>query len=156
MEHLKEKAPPAERSIGQRLTPRLAEEGWVAVPALLLRYMGRFPCPSGASGLSMAEVLVLIQLLSFKWTKEPPRPTIEMLMERLDLSRRRVFALLAGLKKKRLLNWERGARGRANRYDLQPLFRALEALADQEKERRLAGVFEAQRARKEANMTPPD
>lgn len=144
-----EKLSPADRSIAHRLTPRLSEEGWVAVPALLLRYMGRFPCPSGATGLTTPEVLILIQLLSFKWTKEPPRPPIEMLAERLDKTPRAVSGILAGLKKKGLLKWERGARGRANRYDLQPLFTALEALADQEAHRKLTAVIEARQERRQ-------
>lgn len=146
-------APPQERSVANRLTPRLAEEGWVAVPALLLRHMARFPCSRGPDGLSPVEVLLLVQLLSFKWTSEAPYPPIKVLAERLGRTERSVYSILSGLKKKGLINWERGLSGRdgepgrANRYDLGPLFRALEQLADEDRERKLTALIEGRRRR---------
>jgi DNA-binding MarR family transcriptional regulator len=84
--------------------------------------------PAGAGGLTPTEAMVVIQLLSFKWGKEPPRPSLRTIATRLGLSVRTVRDTVKRLEELNLLRREYSSQGGCSRYHFDGLFRRLEAL----------------------------
>ena len=107
-------------------TPRLAAEGFTQVSNFFLdRY--------AELGLNSTEVLVLIHLIRYKWTKDDcPFPKYATLANRMGLHHRRVRAIVSSLERrgflKRIERRRTNDRSDTNQYDLAPLFTRLEIL----------------------------
>jgi DNA-binding MarR family transcriptional regulator len=110
-------------NVGERWTPELAKGGWTPIVNTFLERQHLL-------GLSPTEVLVLIHLVSFKWGAAPPRPSAGKIAARMGLSETAVRNNLRALEKKGLLV-RMAQKGRANHFDLEPLFERL-SLTDDE------------------------
>jgi hypothetical protein len=87
----------------------------------------------GALGLSYGEFSLVVQVLSFKWTKDQPRPTARMLAKRMGTTRGTVHQLAHSLKEKgylvrRCVDPQRGVW----EWDFTPLVRKALELEEQD------------------------
>jgi DNA-binding MarR family transcriptional regulator len=97
--------------------PELFDHGFLVVPnSFFERY--------AALGLSTAEALFVLHLMSFKWEDAAPYPTYATLANRMGISDKMVRRYAQSLSKKGYLRrmFQRRA---ANRFDLTALFGAL-------------------------------
>ncbi len=114
--------PPAKRAsrwdIAKRWTPILVEDGFTPVPLTFLTHYG-------AMGITSAEAMLIIHLMSHKWDEKNPFPTFGRIATRMRISETAVRGHARSLEKKKLL--KRITRpGRSNQFDLKPLFERLE------------------------------
>lgn len=114
-------------TVADRWTRRLATP-FVPVSAFFLANYHRLG-PPGSDGLTPTQVLLLLQVLSFKRSPAPPYPSVATLAKLLGLGERRVQQTIRELKGLDLLETSPGPRG-CNRFHLEKLYAALEALMD--------------------------
>lgn len=115
-----------DRLIEHRWTPRLAREGWTPICDFFLVNYHRLK-------VSHTEAMVVIHLMSFKWDTAQPYPALKTIAKRMGITVPSVRTHLRNLENKGLLH--RNFRtGTTTRFDLQPLFNALERLMTQDKE----------------------
>ena len=81
-----------------------------------------------ARGLSSAEAMLVIQLMSFKRDGRAPFPSHKTLATRMGISERMVRQHVRALVELGYLQCERKTAGGVNRYHLEPLFTAREKL----------------------------
>lgn len=98
----------------------LDKHGFVGVPAVFLRRMSSV----GGYGLTPAEAMFIIQVMSYKWSADAPFPAYKSIAERIGVSEVYARKLAKSLEQKGLLRRIR-QKGTMNRYDLSPLFDAL-------------------------------
>ena len=113
-------------SIAAQWTPALAEGKWTPVVDRFLHCYHKLEMTS-------SEAMVIIHIMSHKWTADLPFPAIGTLSERMGVTETAVRNNLRSLEKKSLLR-RLPQKGKANLYDLKPLFKFLE-LSDAELEK---------------------
>lgn len=114
-------------TVADRWTTRLSTP-FVPVSAFFLGNYHRLG-PVGGGGLSATQVLFIVHVLSFKRSAAPPYPSVATLAKLLGLSERRVQQTIRELKALGLLETSPGPRG-CNRFHLEKLYAALEAVMD--------------------------
>jgi len=101
--------------------PELFRDGFVGVPSTLLAVSGKLE-----PKLTPADVLLVLNLMAFKWDEKAPFPSYRTLAERMGVSVAYARKLAASLEKKGYL--VREARiGASNQFNLSPLFERLAA-----------------------------
>jgi len=115
-----------DRSIAARWTERLAAP-FCPVSSYFLQNYHRL---GGSYGLNSTEAMLIVQLVDFKWSASAPYPTTATLATRLGISQRQVRSTLQRLEELGWLFRERPTQSSANRYRLEPLFRRLEQMKD--------------------------
>lgn len=112
-------APPRSRAVSARWSTAIVNRGWVPVA-------NNFLDNYSALGISSREAMLVIHLISYKWGTDAPWPRYDVLAARMGVTSKQVQRLVRALEVKGFLRRERLA-GKANRYDLRPLFAAIEA-----------------------------
>lgn len=126
--------PASKRKMADRWTPKLARSGFCPVSSYFLANYHRLKPHPGAEGLSSTEAMVLIQILDFKWDSKMPFPTISTLATRMGLAPRTVRAAIARVEALGYVERVLAPNGGPNRYKFDGLFKALEAMYDQDLE----------------------
>lgn len=112
------------RSLAARWgSDRLFDEGFVALPATLLRLYARLD-------LSNSELVFILQLMSFKWDENAPFPSYNTLAQRMGITPEMARRHAKSLEHKGLLRRVKRT-GRSNAFDLQPLSAALESFLNE-------------------------
>lgn len=107
--------------IAERWTAQLAETGFTPVVSAFLQHYAHLNPP-----LSAAEAMLVVHIVSYKWTAKAPYPSIKTIAHAMGCSDRYVRKLLEGLQvAKYVTRIERI--GDTNEFDLSGLFAALEA-----------------------------
>jgi len=116
-------------ALARRTTPKLAAHGFCAVPLAFLEHAHRLRTRDGKR-LNASEVLLIVNLLSFKWGEAMPFPSVESLAQRMGMGDRAVRKMLTRLHEAEIV--ERVQRGKraSNRYDMSKLFAKLEGFMD--------------------------
>lgn len=117
-----------DRTLSNRLTPDLAKEHWTAVPDVLLRHHGDM-------GLTPAEALFLIQILSYKWDKRKPYPGLKAIGTSMGVSYSTVRRYAERCRDLKVLKMDH-RKGETCEYDLSPLFSQLEEKAKSDRKKR--------------------
>lgn len=112
-------------TVARRLSKELAKDGFTTVPSLFLEYYNTL-------NVSSSEAILVVHLLSHKWTEKNPFPTFDRLAKRMGMSPTAVRNHARSLEKKGLVKRIHRV-GRSNEYDLAPLFRVLESLGAKKK-----------------------
>lgn len=120
-----------DRSVAARWSTRLATR-FCPVPTYFLENYHRLRPGPNANGLSSTEAMVVIHLVSFKWSARAPFPTVGTIAERMGLHERSVRAAVRNLEQLGYLKREFSRHGGPNRYHFDGLIQALEALMDQD------------------------
>jgi hypothetical protein len=119
MKSLPKPARSTDPRVARRWSPTIVANGFVPLPnTLLWAYCDL--------GMSPQELLLVIQLSSFKWGAASPFPSMGKLADRMNMSDRRVREIVASLESKGLIKRERVANKRYNSFDFAGLIRALE------------------------------
>jgi hypothetical protein len=111
-----------QRDVAQRWTPTLARAGWTPVSDFFLDHFHRLNPP-----ITHGEAMLVVLLMRHKWDDAPPFPGFKSLSKRLGMSITAARQLARRLETKGFLIREQ-QKGETNRFHLQPLFQALEAL----------------------------
>lgn len=108
------------REISKRWTARLVKRGWTPIADVFLEQYAFLKPP-----LTTPEAMLVIQLMKHKWGKAAPYPAFKTLAQRMGISVTAVRGHARRLQSKGYL--ERKIRvGNTNRFNLEPLFAALE------------------------------
>jgi hypothetical protein len=121
-----------QREIGQRWTPRIARRGWTPVSDYFLKNCARLK-------VSPTEAMVIVHLMSFKWDSNAPFPGLKTIASRMGITATSVRTHIRKLEKRELLK-RTFVVGTTNRFNLEPLFRKLEDLLDEDKAARIAAA----------------
>jgi len=125
---IKELTPPEgarARKPADRWTPALVEDGFTPVSNFFLAHYNDLK-----PEITHGEAMLIIQLMSFKWDAQMPYPSYKTLARRMLLKDAQARSLARALEGKRYLH--RHVRmNMPNRFDLTPLFGALEKLRTQ-------------------------
>lgn len=111
-----------QRDVAKRWTPALARAGWTPVSDFFLDNFHRLAPP-----MTHGEAMLVVLLMRHKWDDAPPFPGFKSISKRMGISITAARQLARRLEKKGYLFREKQV-GATNRFHLQPLFRALEAL----------------------------
>lgn len=87
---------------------------------------------ANGNGLTPTEMLVVIQILSFKWSSQAPFPSLRSIATRMHLSVRTVRDTVRRLEGLGLVQRELNPNGGRSRYHFEGLFKQLEALMAQD------------------------
>jgi hypothetical protein len=112
----------AQRDVAKRWTPALARGGWTPISDFFLDNFHRLE-PSMTHG----EAMLVVLLMRHKWDDAPPFPGFKSISRRMGISITAARQLARRLETKGYLIREK-QKGATNRFHLQPLFQALEAL----------------------------
>lgn len=124
--------------VQQRWTPALAKHGFTPVASVFLSNYSKLTPP-----LTVVEAMLVIHLMSFKWSHRAPWPSLTTLAKLLGCSDRYVRKLCSSLEGVGYLKRSRNGR-RTNEFDLSGLFAALEKFqATQTPERPRVGAPDA-------------
>ena len=110
-----------EKSIADRWTKSLAKDGFVPVVNYFLDHYHELK----PYDLTHGEAMFVIHLMRYKWDKESPYPAFKTLAELMGVSDKQTRRYAQRLETKNLLRRE-FQKGSPNKFDLKPLFRALE------------------------------
>jgi hypothetical protein len=101
--------------------------GFLAVPILFLKSYAKLNPP-----LSPAEAIFVLELMTYKWTKDHPFPSYKTLAERMNVTDKMVRRYAQKLEDKHYLQ-RLQRKSKTNEFDLTRLFHALRqiALSDQ-------------------------
>jgi DNA-binding transcriptional ArsR family regulator len=114
--------------IEKRLTPALAKRGFTPVPSVFLDHYWKMK-------VTPTEAMVVVHLLSYKWTPKHPYPRLRVIADKMGLTPTTVRSYLRSLEKKNLV--KRIPRsGQSNEFDLNPLFAKLEEIVKLEPPRK--------------------
>jgi len=105
-------------AVEKRWTPGIAKEGWTPIADIFLRRYTKM-------NVSSSEAMVIIHLVSHKWDEDHPFPSARRLAERMGMTETAVRNHIRSLEKKKLLQRQQRD-GKANLFDLSPLFQKLE------------------------------
>lgn len=130
----RKKAAATSENIGKRWTPRLVRDGFTPIADFFLENYYRLAPP-----VSSLEAMFIIHLMRHKWDEKAPHPSFKTIARRMGVSDATTRAYARSLEEKRLLRRMTrdgqpvnvdGVRrtGETNRFDLTPLFDALERL----------------------------
>jgi hypothetical protein len=114
--------PTAPREVAARWTPKLAGAGWTPISDVFLDSYTKLDPP-----ITNVEALLIIHLMKFKWDASPPYPGFKTLARRMAMTSTSVRNHARSLQKKGYLIRLKRV-GTTNRFDLNPLFNALEDL----------------------------
>ncbi len=120
-----------DRSVAARWTPRLGN-AWCGISSFFLANYCRLRPHEGARGLNSSEAMVIIHLMDHKWDARAPFPTVSTLATRMGISTRAVRETIRNLETSGYLRRVPMSNGGPNRYQLEPLFSALERLMDED------------------------
>jgi hypothetical protein len=115
------------RTIGSRWTPSLAILSWTPISDFFLDNYRQL-------GISNLEAMLIIHLVRHKWTVKMPFPGFKRLAKRMGMTPTGVRAHARSLQRKGLLRRVKRP-GKANVFDLEPLFEQLEQLIPQVREK---------------------
>lgn len=118
MRKRKKKTP--DQSVELRWTHALAHDGFTPVATPFLQYYSKLPQP-----LTLAEAMFVIHVMSFKWGRAWPWPSISSLAKLMGCSERYVRKLCTSLESVGYLERKRGLH-RTSVFDFSGLFTALE------------------------------
>ncbi len=113
------------RDIAKRWTPTLVKDGWTPISDFFLRNYARLQPP-----LTSLEAMLVVHLMTYKWDEAAPFPAFKTLAKRMGVSVTAVRARARHLEGKKYLRRIKRVGG-TNRFDLRPLFAALEKLQAQ-------------------------
>lgn len=126
-----------QRSFDARYGILIRRDGIATVPAALFRYQA-------ALGLSVPECWFLCVVLSYRWNKDAPYPSLGMIAERAGVTERVLHKYLASLKERGLVNvvarFAESGFQLSSAYELDPLFERLEELILNDVEKPGSGV----------------
>jgi hypothetical protein len=108
------------RDASNRWTPLLVAEGWTSVSNVFLRLYSKLNPP-----LSYGEAMFVIHLVQYKWDESAPYPSLTTIADRMAVSAGTARSFARSLERKGYLRREE-ITGKANKYHLDPLFKALE------------------------------
>ncbi len=114
--------------VGKRWTPALVEDGFTPVPTTFLENYTRL-------GITPAEAIFILQLMTFKWGKGRPFPRLSLIATRMKMSETAVRGHARSLEGKKLL-MRISRPGRSNEFDLTPLFKKLELVQEEVRQER--------------------
>ena len=126
-----------------RWTLELARRGYTPIVKAFVEHAGRRGGRKGGGlGLNPTQMMIVIQLMSFKRDIRMPFPAIKTIAARLGLSDTTVRTNLSALARRALIvkHMERGS---TTSYDLSPLFRRLETLQAEAEARKATDKAEA-------------
>ena len=109
------------QSIADRWSKPLEEDGFVPVVKNFLDYYHELK----PYNLTHGEAMFVIHLMSYKRTKEAPFPAFKTLAKLMGVSAKQARRYAQNLEGKKLLR-RKSRIGLPNKFDLEPLFRALE------------------------------
>jgi DnaD-like protein len=110
------------REVNQRWTRELVKNGWTPISDFFLDNYWKLNPP-----IKGAEVLLIVHLLRYKWDQNAPFPAFKTIAKKMGVSSTAVRNHARSLEAKRYLQREMQV-GSTNRFDLNPLFKALEKL----------------------------
>lgn len=110
------------REVSARWTPSLTKGGWTPVSDFYLEHYAKLD-----PGMTNAEAMLVIHLIRHKWDAEMPFPGFTSLAARMGISPTAARAHARSLEKKGYLVRQMRV-GTTNKFDLRPLFAALEKL----------------------------
>jgi len=111
----------SKRKVADRWTKALAEDGFVPVTHSFLECYHELKPYS----LTHGEAMFVIHLMYYKWSPDAPYPAFKSIASSMGVSDKQARRYAQSLETKKLLIREFKV-GAANRFDLTPLFRALE------------------------------
>lgn len=112
----------AQRDVAKRWTPALARGGWTPISDFFLDNFHRLE-----PAMTHGEAMLVVLLMRHKWDDAPPFPGFKSISKRMGISITAARQLARRLETKGYLIREK-QQGATNRFHLQPLFQALEAL----------------------------
>lgn len=122
MEPPDEYHPEEQRTFIDKWSPAIFEQGnFTMVPNLLLKYAHELD-------ITPSELVVLINIESFRWNTRPAFPSVERIAQRTGMSERHVTRLITSLVRKELM-WRTRRRNRTNEYNFYPLIKKLDDIA---------------------------
>jgi len=121
---------PKARKVGsvQKIWGKELGQKWTPVSDYFLENFHRLANGS----VSPSDAMFIVMLMRFKWDDRNPYPALTTVAKSMNRSVRYVRQTCARLEKAGLLQREKSSKGGRNRYNLQPLFDALEAQKAQE------------------------
>lgn len=111
--------PAPERGVQHRWTPGIAAEGFTPMATLFLENYAQL-------GITSIEAMLITHLMSFKWDAKEPYPSFATLAKLMGITPTAVRNHARKLEKKGFLRRQRRF-SQSNKFDLLPLFRALES-----------------------------
>lgn len=133
-------------SVESRWTSKLGKT-FCAISSYFLANYHRLKLSEHGRCMNSTEAMLVIQLHDFKWDDRAPYPTVRTLATRMGLSVRGVRNALHSLEEAGFIQRIADTRGGANRYVLNGLYGALEAL--------MSFDVEAKETAKEVPQAPP-
>ncbi|MFY0562630.1 helix-turn-helix domain-containing protein [Archangium lansingense] len=125
MSKKKKKNAPNEYSFEERSTPLIAQRGFTPISSAFLSYYAQL-------NITVGEAMLLIHLMSFKWTRDAPFPAISRLAKLMGCSERNIRKLCASLESVGYLK-RVGRSGTSNQFDLSGLYAKLEDMINVER-----------------------
>ena len=109
-----------QRQVSARWTQILVGGGWTPVSDFFLEHYSRLSPP-----ITNAEAMLILHLMTYKWDANPPFVGFSTLAKRMAMTATAVRMHARSLDKKGYLVRQKRI-GTTNKFDLTPLFRALE------------------------------
>ncbi|QSQ23005.1 helix-turn-helix domain-containing protein [Pyxidicoccus parkwayensis] len=123
-------------ALSERWTPLIATKGFTSVSTTFLANYSKL-------NITAAEAMLLIHLVSFKWTRKAPFPAVSRLAKLMGCTERNVRKLCQSLESvgyiKRIPR-----EGTSNQFDLSGLYQKLEAFIDIDEAPAELGDFESE------------
>lgn len=101
-------------------------EGFLAVPTTLLKNLRTI----GEYGLTPAELVFVLEVMSFKWGTEDPFPSYKRIADNMGVSEGYARKIARGLEEKGFLRRKKRD-GMTNKFDLAPLFEEIADLGEE-------------------------
>lgn len=101
-------------------------EGFLAVPTILLKNLRTI----GEYGLTPAELVFVLEVMSFKWGEEDPFPSYGRIADSMGVSEGYVRKIARKLEEKGFLRRKK-REGMTNKFDLSPLFEEIADLGEE-------------------------
>ena len=101
-------------------------EGFLAIPTSLLRNLHTI----GEYGLTPAELVFVLEVMSFKWGKEDPFPSYRRIADNMGVSEGYVRKIARSLEEKGFLK-RKTREGMTNKFDFSSLFEEIAALGEE-------------------------
>lgn len=111
-------------SLAERWTPVISKTGFTMVPNIFLERFVEL-------NITTSEAMLLILLVSFKWTKQAPFPSVQKLASQMGCSERNVRKLCKSLESVGYLK-RISREGTSNQFDLSGPFAKLEEVIAKE------------------------
>jgi hypothetical protein len=113
----------------------LFEQGFVQTPTFFLRSYAHLKPFS----LTHGEAIFVLHLMQYKWDEAEPFPSYKTIAAQMGVSAKQAQRLAVSLEQKKYLQRKERV-GMSNRFDLTPLFDALQTLRAQQTAKKTAGV----------------